>query len=235
MMWRLLTFFCCLAIFQLSATTNVLAFSGSTRKDSANKKLVNVAASLARQMSASVTTISLDDYPIPFYDADLETKNGMPENVKKIRQMMIQSDVIFIASPEYNGSVSALLKNIIDWASRNENGGSSRDAFRGKRFLIMSASPGASGGARGLKHLREVVENIGGTVLKDQFSLPDAYNAFDDAGDLKNSIDKTRLRELIKSSLNLSPVSVAAAVRVDCGATSGCGTLDEDDEIADYI
>jgi chromate reductase, NAD(P)H dehydrogenase (quinone) len=170
----------------LSAEVKVLAFSGSTRKDSANKKLIVEAANLVRQKGASVTVIDLKEYTAPFYDGDLEAKEGMPAKAGQFRQLMIQSQVILIASPEYNGSLSAMLKNTIDWASRSEEGKPSREAFKGKIFALMSASPSPIGGARGLAHLRTIIENIGGTVIPQQVVVPDAYNAFDEQGRLKD-------------------------------------------------
>lgn len=187
----------------LSAETKVLAFAGSTREDSVNKKLVAQAAHAAQQMHANVTVIDLKDYPIPLYDGDLEAKEGMPLKAKQLRQLMIQNDVILIASPEYNGSLSAVLKNAIDWASRSEDGKSSREAFKGKKFVIMSASPGSGGGDRGLAHLRTIIENIGGTVLSKQVTLPDAYNAFNEQGCLKNEKIKKELQEAIHSAINV--------------------------------
>jgi len=186
----------------LSAQLRVLAFAGSTREDSANKKLVAVAANQARQSGAYVTIIDLKDFPIAFYDGDLESKEGMPAKAKELRKLMVHSDVILIASPEYNGSLSATLKNVLDWASRSEAGGSSRDAFAGKIFGLMSASPGQSGGARGLVHLRNIIENIGGTVISQQVVLPDAYNAFDAQGCLKIEKIKQEMKQLIQATLS---------------------------------
>lgn len=185
----------------LSAEVNVLAFAGSTREDSVNKKLVKEAANAAHQLGAKVTFINLKDYPMPFYDEDLETGQGMPNKAKQFRQLMLQSDVILIASPEYNGSISGVLKNAIDWASRNEDGGGSREAFKGKKFVIMSASPGASGGARGLVHLRAIIEHIGGTVMPQQVVIPDAYNAFDAQGLLKNNDQRKDIQQLVQAVL----------------------------------
>lgn len=185
----------------LSAEVNVLAFAGSTREDSVNKKLVKEAATAAHQVGAKVTFINLKDYPMPFYDEDLETRDGMPTKAKQFRQLMLQSDVILIASPEYNGSISGVLKNAIDWASRNEDGGGSREAFKGKKFVIMSASPGASGGARGLVHLRGIIEHIGGTVIPQQVVIPDAYNAFDAQGHLKNNDQRKDIQQLVQAVL----------------------------------
>lgn len=181
----------------LSAETKVLAFAASLRKDSQNKKLIKEAAFIAREQGALVTVIDLADYSMPFYDGDLEASQGMPANAKKLRQLMMQSDVILIASPEYNGSVPGLLKNAIDWASRDENGRSSRAAFQGKRFGIMSASPGKSGGKRGLVHLQAIIQDIGGTVLTKQVTVSFANSAFNEEGHLKDPQLNQELRELI--------------------------------------
>lgn len=161
----------------LLAQMNVLVFSGSLRSDSYNKKLAQEAAQIGRDLGAKVTFINLKEYPMPFFDEDLE-KEGMPQKAKEFRNLMIANDAIVIASPEYNSSIPAVLKNALDWASRSEKGGSSRDAFKGKKFALLSASPSSLGGARGLVHLRAVIENVGGVVLENQISVPAAYNAF---------------------------------------------------------
>ncbi len=187
----------------LSAEIKVLAFAGSTREDSANKKLVMEAARLTSQMEANVTLIDLKDYPIPFYDQDLETKQGMPIKAKQLRRLMVESDLILIASPEYNGSLSAVLKNAIDWASRSEEGGPSREAFKGKQFALMSASPGGGGGVRGLVHLRTILENVGGTVISQQVVLPNAYQAFDERGLLKNEHVVKEIQQLVRTGIEI--------------------------------
>ncbi|MDP1836408.1 MAG: NAD(P)H-dependent oxidoreductase [Chlamydiales bacterium] len=201
-MWKWMIVFCVAFSATLNAEIKVLAFAGSTREDSVNKKLVVEAAKIARQLHAKVEVVDLRDYPIPFYDEDLETSQGMPIKAKQFRQLMINSDVILIASPEYNGSLSAVLKNTIDWASRGENGGGSREAFKGKKFVIMSAAPGPGGGARGLVHLRAIIENIGGTVLPQQVVVPGAYNAFDEQGRLKDEKVRRELEQLIRTAIN---------------------------------
>ena len=192
--------FCALFSFTLHAQVQVLAFAGSIREDSVNKKLVIEAAHLAKKSGAKVTFIDLKDYPLPLYDADFEAKNGMPKNAQLIRKLLISSDVILIASPEYNSSLTALLKNLIDWASRKEQNGS-REAFKGKTFAIMSASPGAGGGAKGLGHLRTILKDLGGIVVLQQVVVPHAYQAFDDKGNLKDQKIQAELQQLIKSAL----------------------------------
>jgi NAD(P)H-dependent FMN reductase len=200
-MWKWTIILCLTLSANLSAEIKVLAFSGSTREDSVNKKLVREAATIARQKGATVSIINLKDYTAPFYDGDVEAKEGMPEKAKQLRQLMIQNDVILIASPEYNGSVSAVLKNAIDWTSRSENNNSYRDAFKGKKFIIMSASPSRGGGTRGLAHLRTILENIGATVLPQQITIPNAYQAFDSQGHLKNPKLQAELQQAIEKVL----------------------------------
>lgn len=205
-MWKGILTLCtaCICAMPLNAAgeIKVLAIAGSTREDSLNKKLVTDAAEIARETGASVTIVDLKDFPMPLYDADLEAKEGMPETAKQLRKLMMQSQVILIASPEYNSSLSAVLKNAIDWASRNEKGQGSRDAFKGKKFAIMSVSPGPTGGARGLVHLRTIIEAIGGTVLSDQIAVPNGANAFDDKGLLKNQQQQKDLQQLVKRALD---------------------------------
>lgn len=182
----------------LQAETKVLAFAGSSRDGSYNFALVNEAAAIAKSLGAKVTVINLRDLPMPFYDADLEKSQGLPPSAQQLRSLMMANDVIFIASPEYNSSVSASLKNALDWASRNEQGRPSRDAFKGKKFLIMSASPGKGGGSRGLEHLKTIIQDVGGTVLPEQITVPDAFQAFDQNGAL---IDKRALENAVRQSI----------------------------------
>lgn len=200
-MSKWLIILCLMASAHLSAETKVLAFAGSTRQDSLNKRLVRVAADQARQMGAQVKIIDLKDYMAPFYDADFEAKEGMPSRARQLRQLMIQSDVILIASPEYNNSIPAVLKNALDWASRSEEGKPSRDAFKGKKFVILSTSPGKGGGARGLVHLRAIIEDIGGTVIPEQVIVPNGNDAFDEQGQLKNPEVRKELQQAIQQAL----------------------------------
>lgn len=194
MMFRLWMLSSCLALSgMLSAETKVLVFAGSTREDSMNKKLARAASEMVQQMGDhKVTFIDLKEHPIPLYDGDVETKYGMPENAKKIRRLMVQSDVIVIASPEYNGSISGALKNVIDWTSRSENGQASREAFKGKKFAIMTAAP--SGGASGLKHLRSIIERIGGCVVQKEVSIKNDQG-FNAQGKLEDVAVKKELEE----------------------------------------
>jgi len=126
----------------------ILAFAGSTRRESFNKKLVAIAAQGARVAGAEVTLIDLKDFPLPLFDQDLEAEHGMPENGKKLKKLFIDHDGLLIASPEYNSSFPAVVKNAIDWVSRPAPGEPSLVAFRGKVATLMSAwCPGRSASA----------------------------------------------------------------------------------------
>lgn len=186
-----------LAITSLTAEMKILAFSGSTRAESYNQQLIQEAASLARQMGATVTVIQLKDYPMPFYDGDLESNEGMPKNARLLRKLMIESDAILIASPEYNHSISGVLKNALDWVSRGENGDASYDACKDKPIVIMSASPGKKGGINGLQHLRAVLKDIGGKVLDQQVTIPRAHQYFSEKTRPENPLLKKALQDLL--------------------------------------
>src|SRR6516164_8311262 len=164
-------------------TPRILAFAGSLRRESFNKKLVPIAAKAARDAGAEVTLIDLKDFPLPLFDQDLEAEQGMPENGKKLKQLFIDHDGLLIASPEYNSSITAVLKNAIDWVSRPAPGEPSLVAFRGKVATLMSASPGALGGLRGLVHVRSI---LGVIVLPEQIAVTKASEAFNADGSLKD-------------------------------------------------
>jgi chromate reductase, NAD(P)H dehydrogenase (quinone) len=196
----------CLSVLQplicLCGEVKILAFAGSTRADSFNKKLVREAADLAQKMGAQVTLIDLKDFPMPLFDQDEETKQGMPEHAKRLRMHMKQADVIFISSPEYNASVPAVLKNAIDWASRSEQGGSAKgDVFKDKQFVLMSASPGKGGGKRAMAHLRTILEDIGATKVSSEISIPQAHLYFADKEKTENLALQQEIQQLIETKL----------------------------------
>ena len=180
-------------------TPHVLAFAGSTRSESFNKQLVRLAAEDARAAGAHVTVIDLRDLPLPLFDEDLESEKGLPENAKKFKALLREHDGFLIASPEYNSSITGVLKNAIDWASRPESDDEPPlVAFRGKVAGIMSASPGGLGGLRGLVHLRAILGNIGVLVLPDQLAVSSAHDAFD-GGKLKDTRKAKQVGDLAKT------------------------------------
>lgn len=168
-------------------TPTIIAFSGSRRRDSFNTRLVKIAADAARAEGAKVTLVSWDDIPLPLFDQDDEAAHGLPANVRTFRNLLIEHDGFLISAPEYNSSITPLLKNAIDWASRAEPGDPPLKAFRGKTAALMSASPGALGGLRGLVHVRAILGNIGVLVLPDQIAISKADGAFDETGRLKDA------------------------------------------------
>jgi chromate reductase len=164
----------------------ILAFAGSTRRESFNKKLVQIAVKGAREAGADLTMLDLKDFPLPLFDQDLEAEHGMPDNGTKLKRLFIDHDGLLVASPEYNSSITAVLKNAIDWLSRPAPGEPPLVAFRGKVATLMSASPAALGGLRGLVHLRSILGNIGVIVLPDQVAVPKAHEAFQPDGSLND-------------------------------------------------
>lgn len=177
----------------------ILAFAGSTRAGSYNKKLIKVAAAAAREAGAEVTVVDLREFNLPLFDEDFEATSGMPSGARKLKALMQESDGFLIASPEYNSSVTAVLKNAIDWASRSESDDEQQlIAFYGKAAVLFAASPGALGGLRGLVHLRSILVNIGVLVLPDQVCIPAAHEAFDVDGQLKDEHKAKRVAALAK-------------------------------------
>lgn len=165
--------------------TKLLMFAGSARKASTNKMLAALAARTAKEAGAEVTLIDLLDFDMPIYNGDIEAATGLPDAAKRLKQLFVDHDGIFIASPEYNSSLSPLLKNALDWISRphteNEPG---LWAYKGKVAALGSVAPGALGGLRGLVSLRMMLGNIGVTVVPNQVAVSNGLKAFDDNGAL---------------------------------------------------
>jgi NAD(P)H-dependent FMN reductase len=184
----------------LSPQPKILAFAGSLRVGSFNKKLIRIAAEEARADGAEVTVVDLRDLALPLFDQDLEAAAGLPDNARKLKALMIESDGFLIASPEYNSSVTGVLKNAIDWASRVETPEEPPlVAFRGKTAALLSASPGNLGGLRGLVHLRSILGNIGMIVLPDQVTVPVAHEAFTEAGELEDEAKSGQVAALAET------------------------------------
>lgn len=197
-MWKLLLIVCTL-FSTLHANCNILAFAGSTRNHSLNKKLILETAKMASQMDAHVTVIDLKSYPLPFYDEDLETADGIPQNAILLQQLLSQNDCIIISSPEYNSSLSAVLKNTIDWISRIEE--HEEKAFCEKTFILMSASPGSRGGSGGLEHLQKIIASLGGKVFPKKIVLAYAGNAFDEKSCLKSDVIKKEIQQVLHAAM----------------------------------
>jgi NAD(P)H-dependent FMN reductase len=177
------------------AAPKVLAFAGSLRTDSFNKKLVKLAANGARAAGAEVTLLDLRELDLPLFDGDLEAK-GMPAGVTKLKALMIGHEGFLISSPEYNSSISGVLKNAIDWASRPVPNEPTLACFKDKVVSLMSASPGALGGIRGLPTVRLILNNIGSLVLPEQLAVSKAHEAFSPEGTLKDGKQQATVEKL---------------------------------------
>lgn len=179
-------------------TPRILAFAGSLRRDSYNKRLIRIAAHAARSAGAEVTLVDLKDHPLPVYDEDLEKAEGMPQHAQTLKQLFLDHHGLLLAAPEYNSSITAALKNVIDWVSRPAPNEPSLAAFTGKVAALMSASPGALGGLRGLVHVRAILGNIHVFVLPDQIAVMRAHEAFNEDGTLKDAKQQAAVEGLGK-------------------------------------
>ena len=159
--------------------TNILAFAASTRSGSFNQTALEVAADGARDTGAEVTLLSLKDYPLSLFDQDLEAADGLPENVLALRNIFAEHDALLVASPEYNGFFTPLLKNTLDWLSRPAPDDSPAP-FADKTAALLSASPGGLGGIRALPHARLLLENLGILVLPQSHGVGAAHEVFGD-------------------------------------------------------
>lgn len=176
-------------------TPRILTFAGSIRTGSYSHALAALAAKELSSLDCEPVLISLDDYPLPIYDADLEAAEGVPGPAKQLRDQLAQADGVFIVTPEYNAGLPSLLKNAIDWASRAKGEG---DPFKKPVYAIGCTSPGALGGYRASMMLRQVLAlGLGALVLAEQAMVAGAGSAFAENGDLKDERAQQRLRALM--------------------------------------
>ena len=173
-----------------------LVLPGSLRTGSFNALLAAQAAKHLALSDATVTRLSLADYPLPLYDADLEAERGVPAPAVKLARQFAAHDAILLVSPEYNAGISPLMKNTIDWISRVREAGVK--PFEDRAFALASASPGNFGGLRGLLSLRQTLElGLGALVIPEQFLLPRAREAFDADGDFADADAAGRLARML--------------------------------------
>jgi NAD(P)H-dependent FMN reductase len=184
----------------MTTDTKLLFFAGSAREGSHNKKLARLGARIAEANGIAATFADLGDYPMPLYDADLQGREGIPGNALKLEALMNIHTGVFIASPEYNASITPLLKNSLDWISRiRRDGEEPLIVFKTRVFALGAASPGGTGGLRGLFTTRQVLEHgLGALVLPDQFYVPRAVEAFGDDGHLLDKAAQERFKLLIQ-------------------------------------
>jgi chromate reductase, NAD(P)H dehydrogenase (quinone) len=175
----------------------ILAFAGSLREHALSKRVLKTAIKGAEKAGAEVTYVDLRDYPMPIYNLDEHERNGFDEHALRFQGLLTEHDGLLIASPEYNGSLPAALKNAIDWASRPSDKYPRSAVFSGKGAAIMASSPGSLGGVRSLFHLRGVLTSVSVNVLPQEIAVTFAEEKF--AGDHEEMTDeamKSRLEEL---------------------------------------
>ncbi len=184
--------------------TKILAFSGSTRRNSYNQVVVECAAQAAKDAGAEVTVINLADYAMPIFNEDEEAEYGIPERAQAFKQLMIEHDGILIASPEYNSSYPAVLKNAIDWASRKAGDEPVLAAYKQKVVGLMAASPGALGGMRVLVVLRMLMQNLSCIVAPAQVAVGNVADKLDESGAISDEKTKKQLANLAKQVVDLA-------------------------------
>lgn len=174
--------------------TKILGFDGSGRKNSMNRKLLEIVARETETAGAEVTLINLHDYDLPIYNGDLEAEHSLPEKVIELKKLFGEQDGFLIASPEYNGGYSALLKNAIDWITRPAPEGVPRQPFAGSTIGLITTTPGPLSGLRGLNQLNGLFFGIGATVLSTVVAVGNYGTSFNEDGTLKEDkhIEKTR-------------------------------------------
>jgi len=176
----------------------VLVFGASLRVESLNQRLSALAARIAAQKAATVDHASMRDFDVPAYDGDAETAGGIPKGAEELRRRLADSDAFIISSPEYNGSMPGMLKNLIDWTSRFRP-----QPFDGKHGLLLSASPSMMGGNRGLWALRVPFEHLGARIYPDMFSLAQGHKALVE-GDIADAGLRARFEKTIEAFLSLA-------------------------------
>jgi NAD(P)H-dependent FMN reductase len=178
----------------------LLFFAGSTREGSFNRKLASLAQHIAVANGIEAVLAELKDYPMPLYDGDLEKKEGPPERARAFKALLAEYQGVFIASPEYNSSVTPLLKNTLDWVSRvRQEGESGLEVYRTRVFAIAGASPGNYGAMRSLLHLRQILEvGLGASVIPQQIAVPRAMDAFEQDGSLKDHALQTHCKHVVE-------------------------------------
>jgi chromate reductase len=185
-------------------TPRIIAFAGSARDGSHNRKLVQVAAQVARDAGAEVTLLELRDYPLPVYNADIETREGLPPNVGTLKELLYAHHGLLIASPENNASVSALLKNTLDWVSRPSGGPSDMVKLQGKVAAMLTATTGVMGGLRGLVALRAILQTLGVLTLPEQYGLSRAQDAFDAEGRLQDPAAHEAMARVVRRLVHVT-------------------------------
>ncbi len=194
--------------YAMPSHPRILAFAGSARRDSLNRKLLATVVEAVSGAGGDVTLIDLNDYALPLYHGDLEDEHGLPENARRLIDLITNHPGLLVASPEYNSMLTPLLKNTVDWCTRADD-----NPFTGRVAAIVSASPGMFGGVRSQTMVRQLLMHLGANVVPVQCILPHADKAFDAAGVLLSARNAESVRAvavaLVDTTRKLFPQSVS--------------------------
>ncbi|NBL63906.1 NADPH-dependent FMN reductase [Flavobacterium sp. NST-5] len=170
----------------------IIAFGGSSSKQSINKKLATYAAGLFE--NADVEILDLNDFELPLFSVDKEAEIGKPELATKFLEKLDQADILVISLAEHNAGFSVAFKNIYDWASRTD-----KLVFREKPMLLLATSPGRGGGKNVIEAAKISLPKYGGNI-KDTFSLPSFNENFDSEKNvISNPEFDNRLKQIIRN------------------------------------
>ena len=183
----------------------LIALAGSRRQDSMNVKLVKACVSMINSEQLEAEFVDLANYEMPLYDGDLEAEKGLPSSAIELKEKVTNAQALLIASPEYNGSLSPLLKNTIDWISRPVDGkGSAKDVFGNKVVGIIAASPGALGGMRGLFHLRDILSGVGCNVIGQQVAVGSFFKVYNNETQSLEEPIKGRVQSMLDALVDVT-------------------------------
>ena len=179
----------------------LLFFAGSAREGSFNKKLARLGQHIAEANGIEAVFVDLRDYPMPIYDGDLEADEGPPVKAREFKALLGEYQGVFIASPEYNSSITPLLKNTLDWVTRvRAKGETGLEVFKSRVFAISGASPGYYGAMRSLLTLRQILAvGIGALVIPEQIAVPRAMDAFEADGSLKDKGQQALCKSVVEA------------------------------------
>ena len=154
-------------------SVRVLAFVGSLRAGSHNRQLAEAAVKHAPEGVEIEIFEGLAD--VPFYNEDIDVEGDVPAAAAKLREAAGSADAFLLFSPEYNGTITAVLKNAIDWLSRPYGA----SAFTGKPVSVVGTAYGQFGGLWAQDETRKSVGIAGGVVLEDaKLSVPGSVVRF---------------------------------------------------------
>ncbi|NMG01687.1 NADPH-dependent FMN reductase [Azoarcus taiwanensis] len=177
----------------------IVVLAGSSRRDALSRRLAAACVAPLQAAGAEVDLLELSDYPAPLYNGDLEAESGLPEAIMQLQQILYACDGLLVVNPEYNGSITPLLKNTLDWCSRPNPADRERSGgavYAGRAAAVVGSSPGGLGGMRALFHVRDILGYLGMQVIPQQLAVGNAGSAIGDDGMLRDESQRKVLDKL---------------------------------------